>query len=74
MANKFRMAVTCPVCGETIKASGWTIDFENQEGVVLLDLFACEEFNCDNCGTVVYTGDVDCMYEYEDGELDAYDD
>lgn len=68
MATKFRMAVTCPVCGGTIKADGWTIDFTQSEGVVLLDMFACEEFECEHCGTVVYTGDVEQMYEYEEGQ------
>lgn len=28
---KFRMAVTCPVCGEIINANGWTVDFTNTE-------------------------------------------
>lgn len=67
MASKFRMAVTCPVCGETIVSDGWTVDFVNKEGVVLLDLFANEEFECEHCGTAVYTGDVEQMYEYEEG-------
>lgn len=67
MENRFRMAVICPVCRETIRADGWTIDFTNPAGVVVLDLFACMEFECDCCGTVVYTGDVEQMYEYEEG-------
>lgn len=67
MASKFRMAVTCPVCGNTIVSDGWTVDFTNKEGVVLLDLFADEEFECENCGTTVYTGDVEQMYEYDGG-------
>ena len=68
MASKFRMAVTCPVCAATIKSDGWTVDFTNPEGVVLLDLFANEEFECERCGTIVYTGDTENMYEYEESE------
>ena len=67
MASKFKMAVACPVCGEVIRSNGWTVDYTNPEGVVLLDLFECEEFECDRCGTVVYTGDVEQMYEYQEG-------
>jgi len=74
MASKFRMAVTCPVCGETIKDDGWSIDFTQAEGVVTLDMFACQEFECERCGTVVYTGDVEQMYEYEEGDDPVDDD
>lgn len=74
MANKFKMAVTCPVCGEIIVDDGWTVDFASPDGIVLLDLFECQEFECERCGTVVYTGDVDQMYEYEEGSEDESDD
>ena len=67
MASKFRMAVMCPVCGETIMDEGWSIDYTNPDGVVVLDMFADQEFECKRCGTVVYTGDVEQMCEYEEG-------
>lgn len=73
MSSRFRMAVTCPVCGEVILSDGLTVDFTNSEGVVLLDLFACEEFECEQCGTIVYTGDVEQMYDYEEHEIEWQD-
>ena len=73
MSSKFRMAVTCPVCDETILSDGWTVDFTQPEGVVTLDMFACEEFECERCGTIVYTGDVEQMYEYEEHEIEGQD-
>lgn len=63
--HEYQLAVTCPECGETILGN-IVSDFTNQKPVVLLDMFACESFKCENCGTLVLTGDVDCMYEVED--------
>lgn len=64
----FKLAVTCPICDEIIISDGWHVDSTLPDGVVNLDSFACEHFECENCGTVVYTGDVECMYEYETGD------
>ena len=63
--SRFKLAVTCPVCGEIIIQDGWCIDTTLPDNVVNLDFFACESFECEHCDTVVYTGDTDCMYEYE---------
>lgn len=62
---KYILAVTCPVCGKTIKDTGYSVDFTNEDGVVLLDMFANTDFECEECGTVVYTLDVESMYKYE---------
>lgn len=67
--NQYQLAVTCPCCGETILGNV-VADFTNPNGVVLLDMFACEAFVCENCGTTVITGDADCMYEVEESEED----
>ena len=65
--SQYQLAVTCPCCDETILGN-IVADFTNPNGVVLLDLFACEAFVCENCGTTVITGDADCMYEVEEPE------
>jgi predicted RNA-binding Zn-ribbon protein involved in translation (DUF1610 family) len=68
----FIMAVTCPLCGETIIDDGFVSDYsvEPKNGIPVVDLslFSCHEFICENCGTKVYTGDEESMYEYEEGE------
>ena len=71
--STFRLAVTCPVCDEVIIQNGWGIDSTLPDRVINLDSFACEQFDCHNCGTIVYTGDVDCMYEYEEGFVNEDD-
>ena len=65
---RFRMAVECPSCEELIVAAGYCMDYTTPEDdipIVTLNLFAMQTFTCD-CGTQVYTGDDDCMYEYEE--------
>ena len=71
--NKFIMAVECPVCGELAKADGMTVDFTSPEGVVCLNLFSQETFECDKCGTVIYTGDMEDHLFYDEPE-DEYED
>ena len=66
--NKFIMAVECPVCGELAKADGMTVDFSAPEGVVCLNLFSQETFECDRCGTTIYTGDMEDAIDYEESE------
>ena len=66
--NKFIMAVECPVCGELAKADGMTVDFTSPEGVVCLNLFSQETFECDRCGTTIYTGDMEDAIDYEEAE------
>ena len=68
--NRFQMAVICPVCSNAILASV-VLDETVRPGVVVLDCFQMELFHCEECGTKVYTGDVECMYEYEES---AYED
>ena len=58
MANSFIAAVTCPKCDKLIVDNGKTLDFTCDEGVVNLELFSQREFECEDCGTKVYTGDV----------------
>ena len=60
----FQMAVECPECREIILGDV-VMDHSCPDGVVTLDLFANESFRCERCNTVVYTGDVGCMYEHE---------
>lgn len=74
--NKFIMAVECPVCGELAKADGMTVDFTSPEGVVCLNLFSQETFECDKCGTVIYTGDMEdhLFYDEPEDEEDDEDD
>lgn len=71
--NKYQLAVTCPNCDETILGNV-VADFTNPEGIVLLDMFACEAFVCEKCGTVLTTGDAECMYEVEESGTDDEDD
>ena len=52
--NQYQLAVTCPNCDETILGN-IVADFTNPKGVVLLDMFACEAFVCEKCGTTVCT-------------------
>lgn len=67
----FKLAVTCPVCEEVIiQDSGWHIDSTLPDGVINLNSFSCEQFTCNRCGTIVYTGDIECMCEYEEGHFD----
>lgn len=66
--SKFILAVHCPVCDNVIKDSGYTLDFTTDDNVVTLDNFACTHFHCDNCGTDVYVGDIDCLYAYDENE------
>ena len=63
----FKLAVTCPVCGENIIQDDYHMDATLPDKVVNLDSFSCEHFECENCGTIVYTGDVDDICEYEGG-------
>lgn len=65
--NQYQLAVTCPNCDETILGSV-VADFTNPKGVVLLDMFACEAFVCEKCGTTVITGDLYSMYEVEESD------
>lgn len=48
------------------------VDFTVPDGVVNLDMFGCQCFECERCGTKVYTsGDISDMVEIEEGkELD----
>ena len=66
--NKFIMAVECPVCGALAKTDGMTVDFTAPEGVVCLNLFSQEEFECNKCGTVIYTGDMEDYLFYDEPE------
>ena len=66
--NKFIMAVECPVCGEIVKDDGITVDFTAEEGVVCLNLFSQNDFHCENCGTDIYTGDMEDHLWYEESE------
>lgn len=68
-----KLAMTCPVCEEVIIQDGWCMDSTIPDKVVNLDMFAYQHFECENCGTNVYTGDVDSMYEYEEGHFDQCD-
>lgn len=63
--NQYQLAVTCPCCDETILGNV-VADFTNDKPIVLLDMFACEAFVCENCGTTVITGDMYSMYEVEE--------
>lgn len=65
--NRYKMAVECPTCGEVVLGED-IIDYTNPAGVVVLDLFACMSFRCEKCGTMIYTGDADSFYEYEEAE------
>lgn len=69
--NKFIMAVECPVCGELAKADGMTVDFTSPEGVVCLNLFSQETFECDKCGTVIYTDDMEDHLFYDEPEEES---
>ena len=72
--TKFRMAVQCPKCDTLIVDNGYQVDFTTPNAdipIVTLDLFAMQEFECCLCGTKVYTGDADSMYEYEECEDEA---
>jgi hypothetical protein len=70
--NKFIMAVECPVCGSLVKADGVTADFTAPEGVVCLNLFSQETFECDRCGTTIYTGDMEDALYYDEPEDDGW--
>ena len=37
--------------------------------IVSLGLFSQSTFKCEKCGTTVYIGDEDNMYEYEEGDV-----
>lgn len=65
--NRYKMAVECPTCGEVVLGED-IIDYTNPAGVVVLDLFACMSFRCEKCGTMIYTGDADSFYEYEEAD------
>lgn len=69
--NRYKMAVECPTCGEVVLGED-IIDYTNPAGVVVLNLFECNSFKCDKCGTRIYTGDVESFYEYE--ETGEYED
>lgn len=63
--TEYRLACTCPQCGELIIGSS-VLDMASPEGVVDLNNFCCESFHCDNCGTSVYTpGEIDSMAEVD---------
>ena len=66
--NKFIMAVECPVCGEVVKADGLTVDFTADDRVVCLNLFSQQDFNCEACGTYIYTGDMEEQLWWEEAE------
>lgn len=65
--NRYKMAVECPTCGEVVLGED-IIDYTNPAGVVVLDLFANSSFECEKCGTKIWTGDVGCFYEFEESE------
>lgn len=65
--NRYKMAVECPTCGEVVLGED-IIDFTNPAGIVVLDLFACASFECEKCGTKIWTGDADSFYEFEEAE------
>lgn len=71
--TEFIMAVTCPICSETIiKNDGIVSDFTTPDSdipIVNLSLFSCTTFTCEECGTKVYVGEDECMYEYEEGDI-----
>lgn len=62
----FKISVSCPNCGNRIVQDGWMQDYSTDAPIIDLSFFACEQFECRNCGTTVYTGDEESMYEYED--------
>ena len=64
----FRIAVTCPLCEETI-IGDMVADHTNPDGVALLNLFETTSFHCEKCGTSVYTGDIESFCEVEEGEI-----
>lgn len=68
MCHRIQMGVCCPTCGNTVLGDT-ALNLVN-ENVVLLDFFQMETFWCEECGTRVFTGDVTCMYEYEEEEPD----
>jgi hypothetical protein len=45
-----------------------TVDFTAPEGVVCLNLFSQETFECNRCCTVIYTGDMEDALYYEEAE------
>lgn len=67
--NQYQLAVVCPNCDETILGNV-VADLTNPKGIVLLDMFACEAFVCEHCGTTVITGDTSCLYMVEESEED----
>jgi len=70
--SKFKMTVGCPVCDELIVDDGIVVDFTTPNTdipIVSLGLFSQSTFKCEKCGTTVYIGDEDNMYEYEEGDV-----
>lgn len=67
---KFIKAVECPVCGETVKDDGFCLDMSTEENVFCLNVFSCDSFHCDNCGTDIYVGDIDDIIECETADDD----
>lgn len=63
---KFIKAVECPVCGEIVKADGFTLDLTTEDNVICLNNFSCDYFHCESCGTDIYTGDMGDCIEYEE--------
>lgn len=65
---KFKMAVNCPTCGELIIDDGMCLDLTTSDDVICLDNFQMTTWECKNCGTHVFTPDIEFMYEYEETE------
>ena len=62
---KFIMAVECPVCGELVRDTGFTVDFTTNAPVVNLELFSQQSFFCEECKTNIYTGDMEMVMDFE---------
>ena len=69
--TKFKMAVTCPVCGEMIVSNGVVTDFTVSSNIPIVDLrhFSDMECICNECGTVVHVNDDDNLYEFIEPEV-----
>lgn len=63
---KYKIALNCPNCRTLIVHPGWVADYGTDALIINLSAFECERFDCPHCGTTVYTGDADSMYEVED--------
>jgi hypothetical protein len=76
MSVKIVYTVTCGNCGG--EATSSTLDLSNpqDDGTIRINLeLAAEQetFECENCGSAVYTGDLDVSTEYGDLGEDTAD-